>query len=130
MPATVLIADDEPHMLRLIEFTFRKGGYDLVLARNGREAVDLARVHLPGLVVLDMQMPEMDGLTALKTLKADPITAGIPVILLSARGHLMTRESAQQAGLADVFIKPFSPSQLLSRVQAILAAPTPTPGPA
>jgi len=90
MPATVLIADDEPHMLRLIEFTFRKGGYDLVLARNGREAVDLARVHLPGLVVLDMQMPEMDGLTALKTLKADPITAAIPVILLSARGHHQT----------------------------------------
>ncbi len=120
MPKKILIADDEPHMLRVTELSLKKGGYDLVMARNGREAIEIARRDLPNLIVMDILMPEVDGLTALKVIKEDPLTAGIPVIMFSARGQLVTRKDGQASGAALFITKPFSPTQLLNEARRLL----------
>ncbi|MBN9692070.1 MAG: response regulator [Verrucomicrobia bacterium] len=120
MPKKILIADDEPHMLRVTELSLKKGGYDLVMARNGREAIEIARRDLPNLIVMDVLMPEVDGLTALKVLKEDPLTSGIPVIMFSARGQLVTRKDGQASGAALFITKPFSPTQLLNEARRLL----------
>ena len=78
MSRKVLIVDDEPHMLRLTELSLKKDGYQILTARSGREAIDLASRELPALIVMDVTMPEMDGITALRQLKATPATAAIP----------------------------------------------------
>jgi CheY-like chemotaxis protein len=129
MTTKVLIVDDEPHMLRVTELSIKKGGYDIVIGRNGREAVDLATREKPALIVMDVSMPEMDGLTALQLLKANPETAPIPVIMLTVRGQALTRHQAEQSGAAVYLTKPFSPSQLLAEVNRLLAPPGGGPGP-
>ena len=120
MGKKILIVDDEPHMLRVTELSLKKGGYDLLAARNGREAIDVAERELPDLIVMDVTMPELDGLAALKLLKARPATAGIPVIMLTSRGQSLAREAAESSGAALYVTKPFSPSQLLAAARRIL----------
>jgi CheY-like chemotaxis protein len=120
MSTKILIVDDEPHMLRVTELSIKKGGYQIVIGRNGREALELAAREKPGLIVMDVSMPEMDGLTALQQLKANPETSGIPVIMLTVRGQAMARQQAEQSGAAVYLTKPFSPSQLLAEVKRLL----------
>jgi DNA-binding response OmpR family regulator len=117
MSKKILIADDEPHTLRVAELSLKKGAFQILLARNGREAVDLAIREKPDLVVLDVVMPEIDGFAALRELKANPDTAGIPVIMLTARGQAVAREEAAHSGAALYLTKPFSPSQLLAEAK-------------
>jgi len=119
MTQKILIADDEPHMRRLAELSLRKGGYELVSARNGREALELALRQLPDLIILDMSMPELDGLGALKELKQNAATQNIPVIMLTARGHELARQDAETSGASLFLTKPFSPSQLLAEVRRL-----------
>jgi CheY-like chemotaxis protein len=116
----ILVADDEVFMLRLLEMTFKKGGYEVVTCRDGKEALALAVSALPQLIVLDIMMPGLDGLGALKQLKANPMTREIPVVVLSAKGHALTRVEAEATGAAIFLPKPFSPNQLLSAAQKIL----------
>jgi len=127
MPASILIVDDEPHILRVTELSLRRGGYDIIIGRNGREALELARLHQPELIVMDVLMPEMDGLTALQHLKNDPVTAGIPVILLSARGHVILPDEAGNSGAALFLTKPFSPTQLLNEARRLILENTEPP---
>lgn len=122
MTPKVLIVDDEPHMLRVTELSLRKGSFTLYTARNGREGLEVARRERPQLVVMDVLMPEMDGLTALRQLRQDPATAGIPVIMLTARGHVMTRKEAEDSGATLFLTKPFSPAHLLQEAQRLIAA--------
>lgn len=123
MTPKVLIVDDEPHMLRVTELSIKKGGYHIVVGRNGRQALELAGREQPNLIVMDVSMPEMDGLTALQQLKANPATAAIPVIMLTVRGQAMTRHQAAASGAALYLTKPFSPSQLLLEVRRLLEPP-------
>ncbi|MBT5925392.1 MAG: response regulator [Verrucomicrobia bacterium] len=113
----VLIADDEPHMLKFIEFTLRKGNFEILKASDGRQALEVATAQKPSVIVLDVLMPGMDGVTALKKLKADPDLKSIPVILLTARGHTLDSEEAEKAGASSYLTKPFSPTELLKQVQ-------------
>jgi CheY-like chemotaxis protein len=119
-PVKVLIADDEVYMLRLLEMTFKKGGYTVVSCRDGHEALSRAASESPQLIVLDVMMPGLDGLGALRQLKADPATRDIPVVVLSAKGHSLTKAEAELAGAVLFLPKPFSPNQLLGEVQKIL----------
>src|SRR5436189_1348671 len=119
-PHRILLVDDEPHMVRLAELSLRKGGYTLMVGRNGREAVDLATREKPDLVIMDVIMPELDGIAALHQLKANPITACIPVIMLTARGHIMTRQEAEASGASAFLTKPFSPTQLFMEAKRLL----------
>jgi CheY-like chemotaxis protein len=118
----ILIADDEVYMLRLLEMTFKKGGYYVVSCRDGQEALAQAVSALPQLIVLDVMMPGLDGLGALRQLKGNSATRDIPVVVLSAKGHALTKVEAEQAGAVMFLAKPFSPNQLLSEVQKILGA--------
>lgn len=122
MPHKILIADDEAHMRRVTELSLRKGDYSLLTARNGVEAVEIAFRELPSLIVMDVQMPLLDGLGALRQLKADSRTSEIPVIMLTARGHSLTRTEAEGSGAAMFVTKPFSPNQLLADVRRLLEA--------
>ena len=124
MSTKILIVDDEPHMLRVTELSIKKGGYQIVIGRNGKEALELAAREKPSLIVMDVSMPEMDGLTALTQLKANPETAKIPVIMLTVRGQAMARQQAEQSGAAVYLTKPFSPSQLLVEVKRLLEPAT------
>lgn len=123
MTPKILIADDEVYMLRLLEMTFKKGGYAVVSCRDGQEALAQAVSAGPQLIVLDVMMPGLDGLGALRQLKGNPATRDIPVVVLSAKGHALTKVEAEQAGAVMFLAKPFSPNQLLSEVQKILGAP-------
>lgn len=120
IPKKVLIADDEIHMLRLLEMTFKKGGFEVVCCRDGQTALANSVAAQPQLIVLDVMMPGLDGLDALRQLKNNPVTANIPVVVLSSKGHALTRIEAELAGAAMFLTKPFSPNQLLSDVKKIL----------
>ncbi len=126
MNIKVLIVDDEPHMLRLTELSLKKNGYQILTARSGREAIDLAAKELPALIVMDVTMPEMDGITALRHLKASPVTSAIPVIMLTTRGQSLTRTEAQGSGAALYLTKPFSPSALAAEARKLIS-PDSTP---
>ena len=114
---TILVVDDESHMRRLIEFTLRKGGYTIVVVGNGREAIAAARTSSPDLIILDVLMPEMDGMEALERLKENEQTAAIPVILLTGIGQPAARQLVEEKGTATYLAKPFSPSKLLREVR-------------
>ena len=120
---TILIADDEVYMLRLLEMTLKKGGFTVVSCRDGQEALAQAIACMPQLIVLDVLMPGLDGLAALRHLKSNPATCDIPVVMLSAKGHALTKFEADLAGAVMFLSKPFSPNQLLNEVQRILNAP-------
>jgi CheY-like chemotaxis protein len=121
----ILIADDEVYMLRLLEMTFKKGGYEVISCRDGQAALATAAAVLPQLVVLDVMMPGLDGLGALRQLKENPATRDIPVVVLSAKGHALTKVEAEAAGAVLFLAKPFSPNQLIGEVQKILASKNP-----
>lgn len=123
MPAKILIVDDEPHIRRVTELSLKRGGYEILIGRDGREGVELARREQPALIVMDVLMPEMDGFTALRELKQDPATAAIPVIMLTARGHVLTREEAANCGATLFLTKPFSPAQLLLEAHRLIERP-------
>jgi DNA-binding response OmpR family regulator len=121
MPATVLLVEDDPVILRLLEVNFELEGFDVVLARDGQEGIDQARASKPDLVISDIMMPNVSGLELVQTLKADPDTAGIPIILLSAKAQSADLKAGLDAGADDYVTKPFEPLDLVDRVQALLA---------
>ena len=118
----VLIADDEPHMLKFIEFTLRKGNFEILKAKDGVQALEVAEAQKPNVIVLDVLMPGMDGVTALKNLKKKPVLKLIPGISLTARGHTLDPEEAKKAGASYYLTKPFSPTELLKQVQQLAAS--------
>jgi DNA-binding response OmpR family regulator len=117
----VLLADDDPALRRLIGTTLGTVDFDLLQAVDGEEALRIAREQRPQLVLLDVNMPKMDGFEVCRRLKAEPETAGIKVVILTARGAEVDRAQGRDAGADDYFIKPFSPVQLLNKVYALLA---------
>ena len=121
MPKKILAVDDERHIVRLVQINLQKEGYEVVTAGNGREALEKVKSEKPDLTVMDVMMPEMDGFEALENLKADEVTAKIPVIMLTAKAQDADVFSGWQKG-ADLYLtKPFNPSELLTFVKRIFA---------
>ncbi|MDB6108678.1 MAG: two component transcriptional regulator, winged helix family [Pedosphaera sp.] len=120
MAKRILIVDDEEYMLRFMHHHLVRAGYLTSTARNGLEAVAKATGEPPDLVILDLMMAEMDGLTALKELKRADITREIPVIVITANAHAVTRQDSESAGAAGFFTKPFSPTLLLVEIKRLL----------
>ena len=116
----LLLADDEMLVRRLLQPHLERAGYHTITAENGRAAVELAARELPELIVMDVMMPEMDGLTALRRLKANDATKAIPVVVITVNKHAASRNEAQNAGAASFLTKPFSPAQLLSEIKRLL----------
>ncbi|MFN8109154.1 MAG: response regulator [Thermoleophilia bacterium] len=118
----VLVADDDEDVLELVAFRLRRAGYLTLTARNGREALDVARAQHPDLAVLDISMPEVDGLEVTRSLRGHRDTSEMPIILLTARSQERDVRAGIEAG-ADTYIrKPFSHRELRARVETMLGA--------
>jgi len=116
----ILVADDDASLRRLILTTLGDRDFELLHAVDGEEALRLTREQRPELVLLDVNMPKLDGFEVSRQIKADPTTAAIKVVMLTARGTDVDRVRGRDAGADDYFIKPFSPVQLLNKVHALL----------
>jgi DNA-binding response OmpR family regulator len=116
----ILIADDDPDILALVSFRLERAGYEVVQARNGEEAVQVALARRPDLAVIDVMMPRVDGYEATRQLRQQEETSRMPIILLTARVQEEDIARGFDAGADDYVRKPFSPQELGSRVQAAL----------
>jgi DNA-binding response OmpR family regulator len=116
----ILIVDDEPDAVELLEFNLRKAGYDVATAGDGTKALQKAQRVLPDLVVLDVMLPELDGTEVCKLLRRNPATAGIPVLMLTAKAAEIDRVLGLELGADDYVTKPFSPRELLLRIRNLL----------
>ena len=114
----ILVVDDEASIRELLSFNLKKNGYSVETAADGREA--LAKAAGMDLVLLDIMLPEDDGLEVCRRLKADPQTSGIPIIMLTAKAEEIDRVLGLELGADDYVVKPFSMRELLARVKAVL----------
>jgi DNA-binding response OmpR family regulator len=121
MRPKILICDDEDVLRRLVRATLARGDYDLIEARDGDEAVEVAEAEQPQLILLDMMMPRRTGIHVLEHVRANPALAATPVIMLSARTQETDRAAADDAGATFFLPKPFSPSELAALVARTLA---------
>ena len=117
---TILIADDEPNQLELMAFNLKSSGFICIKARNGEEALELIEENSPDLVILDWMMPNMSGIDLCRTLRSRPETKQLPIIILSARSEDSDKSLGLDTGADDYISKPFSPKELISRVNALL----------
>jgi DNA-binding response OmpR family regulator len=117
----VLVVDDEPDTVELIAFNLRNAGYDVLSAADGAEALKKARTTEPELIILDLMLPEVDGLEVCKMLRADPVTTKIPILMLTAKAAEVDRILGLELGAKDYVTKPFSPRELILRVRNLLS---------
>jgi DNA-binding response OmpR family regulator len=120
MKPKILVVDDEPDALELLGFKLREAGYAPVFAKDGAEAIAAARTERPALIVLDLMLPQIDGLEVCKLLRRDPGIAAVPIIMLTARAAEMDRIVGLELGADDYVTKPFSLMELLARVASVL----------
>lgn len=122
----ILVCDDEPHILHVVSTKLRNGGYEVVTASDGQEALDSAKKLKPDLIMTDYQMPYLSGLELCAMLRNDSETASIPVIMLTARGFSLGQEDLKDTNIRKVLPKPFSPREVLASVNELLGeAPVP-----
>lgn len=119
--AKILIAEDERDIRDLVAFTLRFAGHEVFAATNGEEAVEMAPKVNPDLILMDVRMPRMTGYEACALIKADPLTARIPVVFLSAKGQESEIQIGMKAGADEYLLKPFAPMELSARVDELLA---------
>ncbi|MFZ5592145.1 MAG: response regulator [Bacillota bacterium] len=117
---TVLVVEDDEHILELIKFHLEKESYRVLAAADGEQALVLAQQQRPDLIVLDVMLPGLDGLSVCRRLRQDRATAAIPVIMVSARGEELDKVLGLEIGADDYVTKPFSPRELMARVRARL----------
>jgi len=118
----ILIVDDEEKVRKLVEVTLSVGELEILHAASGDEALGVIRETKPDLILLDIMMPgKLDGLDVCRILKKDPETKDIYIIMLTARGQQVDKENGLAAGADDYFVKPFSPMELMDKIDNILA---------
>ncbi len=128
MTNTVLIVEDESDILNLIDWHLRAEGYNTLKASDGGKAIETAEKKRPDLILLDLILPGIDGLEVCKTLKKNPKTDSIPVVMLTAKGEEVDRIVGFELGADDYIVKPFSPRELILRLRAILRRHAKEPG--
>ena len=121
MAALILVADDDPVIVRLLQVNFKLEGYDVDTASHGEEALQKAKELGPALILLDVMMPGVDGWEVARRLKADDDTKDIPVLFLSARAQEEDRRKGLELGVTEYVTKPFDPGELVGLVQRTLA---------
>lgn len=122
MPRTILIVDDDPHIRQLLAFALAKAGLEVVEAGDGEAALAAVAAHCPHLIILDITMPRMDGLEVCRRVRSQSET---PILFLSSRDEEIDRVLGIELGADDYVVKPFSPREVVARVQAILRRTTP-----
>ncbi|MGX6607073.1 response regulator transcription factor [Micromonosporaceae bacterium Da 78-11] len=117
----VLVADDDADIRDLVAFKLEQAGFEVISVEDGQAALEQAKAHVPTLAVLDVSMPGLSGIDVCRMLRADPATAGMLIIMLTARVQEQDVEGGFNAGADDYVTKPFSPRELVSRIQALLS---------
>jgi len=117
----ILVVDDEPEAVELLEFNLKQAGYAVSAAGDGAAALKKARAQTPDMVVLDVMLPEMDGFEVCKSLRLEPATSRVPILMLTAKAGELERVLGLELGADDYLTKPFSPRELLLRIKKILS---------
>jgi DNA-binding response OmpR family regulator len=134
MPTTspnskILVVDDEPDALEILGFKLKEAGFAPIFAADGAQAIASARSERPALIVLDLMLPQIDGLEVCKILRRDPGTSVIPILMLTARAAEMDRVIGLEIGADDYVTKPFSPREVVVRIKKLLARTSASPDP-
>ncbi len=117
---SVLIVEDDKDILQLLSYNIQASGFDVLEARDGLESLDLARQRLPGLILLDLMLPGMDGFEVCRKLRSERETRSVPIIMLTARGEEVDRIVGLELGADDYIVKPFSIRELILRIRGLL----------
>lgn len=120
MPRTILVIDDEPELVKLLDYNLSKAGYLVLSAKDGEAGLAAARRHAPDAIILDIMMPGLDGWEVCKRLRQDPATAAMPLLMLTAKGEESDRVLGLELGADDYLTKPFGVRELVARVKALL----------
>jgi DNA-binding response OmpR family regulator len=124
MSAKILIVDDEPAIIDMLSYNLRRGNYQVVVAWDGEEALQKARLERPDLIILDLMLPRLDGLEVCRTLRRE---RDVPIIMLTARDDEIDRVVGLELGADDYVVKPFSMRELIARVKSVLRRTAPRP---
>jgi DNA-binding response OmpR family regulator len=124
---TILIADDDPVMVKLLEFTLQRAGFGVLVCREGLSVMARVRAGRPDLIVLDVMLPGRSGQELLRDFKEDAELAKLPVVVVTSQGKNSTQDELLAAGALNVFTKPFSPTMLIARLRELLHEPVPEP---
>ena len=116
----ILIVEDEKDIVKMLDYNLKKEGFRALSANNGEDGLDMARKEHPDLILLDLMLPEMDGLEVCKAIKNDTKTAHIPIIILTAKAQETDKIVGLELGADDYMTKPFSPRELIARIRAVL----------
>jgi diguanylate cyclase (GGDEF)-like protein len=119
-PDLILVVDDDADIARFVEFNLRLHGFEVMLAGDGQEALEVIEQRRPDLAVVDLMMPRVDGLELTRRLRADPMTSALPVIMLTAKGMTVDKVHGLTAGADDYLVKPFDTAELIARVSSTL----------
>lgn len=120
MMPKILVVDDEPDAVELIRFNLKSAGYEVLTAADGQEALTKAKQYLPDLILLDVMLPEVDGLEVCKILRRDAATVGIPILMVTAKAAEIDRVLGLELGANDYVTKPFSPRELMLRIRNLM----------
>jgi two-component system phosphate regulon response regulator PhoB len=120
MSEHILIIDDEPDIVELLDYNLRQAGYTVVNARDGASAIATVRRHRPDLIVLDLMLPDIPGIEVCRRLRRESASESIPILMLTARTEEIDRVVGFEVGADDYVTKPFSPREIVLRVQALL----------
>jgi two-component system, OmpR family, alkaline phosphatase synthesis response regulator PhoP len=120
MKTTILLVDDEPDILEIVGYNLEQEGYQVVTAKNGKEAIKKALESLPTLIIMDVMMPEMDGMEACEIIRKTPELQNVLIVFLTARGEDYSQIAGFEAGADDYIAKPIKPKLLVSKVKSIL----------
>jgi len=120
MNKKILIVEDNLDVIYILRRQVANLGYDTLVATNGREAVEMAATHLPDLILMDIMLPEMNGLEATRLIRGNPKTNSIPILAATARVTMKDRDECLQNGCDDYMPKPFTPAQLASNIEKLL----------
>ncbi|MFM1654248.1 response regulator [Brevibacillus sp. B_LB10_24] len=123
----ILVVDDEPSIAKLLQFNLEKAGYQVVIALDGKQGLEMARQEKPDFIVLDLMLPKMDGMDVCKTLRQERINT--PILMLTAKDDELDKVLGLELGADDYLTKPFSPREVVARVKAILRRTQANPEP-
>ena len=120
MQQTILVVDDEPDIVEIIQYNLEKSGFNVIIAEDGPIAVEKARDELPDLIILDLMLPGLEGTDVCRILKQDERTRSIPILMLTAKSEEIDRVIGLELGADDYVVKPFSPREIALRIRNIL----------
>lgn len=121
MPGSIFLVDDELHVAQILGRRLEREGYTIETARDGVEAFDRIVASCPDLIISDLQMPRLDGLGLAEKLKGEPVTASIPIVLLTSRGHRADQGTIEKTNIVRLVAKPFSSHEMVKVVADVLA---------